>query len=97
MKLRPEQNFYKIRDNDSGLFSEGGLLPKFSKSGKTWVSRGALKSHLTMLKDSELFSGPNKSYGSNPEPKFVVVEFVVTAKEAGTWFVANELDRPAKK
>jgi len=42
---------YKIRDNNTGLFSEGGINPKFSKNGKTWSTEGHCKAHLTLLKE----------------------------------------------
>jgi hypothetical protein len=99
MKLKAAQRFYKIRDTETGLFSSGGVWPRFTKFGKTWTTRGALKSHLTMLgyyarwSDSASDSG----YGNPPKPRYVVVEYTVTAVESNAWFVANEAERPAKK
>lgn len=43
---------YKIKRND-GLFSTGGMNPKFSKTGKIWTSMRYLKSHLTLVKENK--------------------------------------------
>lgn len=40
---------YKIRRVSDGLFSTGGLYPKFTRSGKAWPSIGALKCHLAQF------------------------------------------------
>jgi len=37
---------YKIRHIESGLYSTGGVSPKWTKAGKTWNNIGHLKSHL---------------------------------------------------
>ena len=37
---------YKIRDKNTGLFSSGGMTPKWSTIGKTYNNLGTLKSHL---------------------------------------------------
>lgn len=39
---------WKIRRKD-GLYSTGGLCPKWSKRGKVWNSIGSLKNHLHLL------------------------------------------------
>lgn len=43
--------YYKIRDKNTGLFSTGGVSPKWTKKGKVWTSEGHVKSHLTLLKE----------------------------------------------
>jgi hypothetical protein len=40
---------YKIRRKSDGLFSTGGLKPKFSKKGKSWPSRGNVTNHLSLF------------------------------------------------
>jgi hypothetical protein len=42
---------YKIR-NQKGLYSTGGQIPKWSKCGKSWTSKGALSSHLSLVINS---------------------------------------------
>lgn len=42
---------YKIRRKSDGLFSTGGLTPRFTKTGKTWNQIGHLKSHFTLLNE----------------------------------------------
>lgn len=38
--------FYKIRHKTTGLFSMGGVEPRFTKRGKTWATMGHVKLHL---------------------------------------------------
>lgn len=37
---------YMIRRNSDGLFSTGGMDPRFSKNGKAWSNFGHLRNHL---------------------------------------------------
>ena len=39
---------YKIRNKLTGLYSMGGHIPRFTAKGKTWNTRGALSSHLSL-------------------------------------------------
>lgn len=41
---------YKIRNKKTGLFSTGGMDPKWKPKGKIWVSIGAVKIHLSQFK-----------------------------------------------
>lgn len=52
---------YKIRDKQTGLFSTGGLYPKWSKIGKVWKTQGNLKSHLNMLQECGFLSQYNNT------------------------------------
>ncbi len=45
---------YRIRMLDTGLFSKGGIRPRFSKVGKVWTSSGALTNHLVQFADKYL-------------------------------------------
>ncbi len=47
---------YKIRRKTDGLYSTGGVYPKFTKIGKVWSSLGHLKSHMRQLFDTEYSS-----------------------------------------
>jgi len=40
---------FKIKNTKTGLFSSGGMDPRFTKEGKTWTSRRALSLHLNLL------------------------------------------------
>lgn len=42
--------FYKIRHKQTGLFSKGGVQPKFNKCGKTWATMGHIKLHLKSVR-----------------------------------------------
>lgn len=42
----PQMNGFSIYDSKTGLFSLGGMPPKWGKRGKIWNSIGALKNHL---------------------------------------------------
>ena len=44
-------SLYKIRNEFSRKFSNGGLNPRFSNAGKLWKSEKDLKAHLRLLKD----------------------------------------------
>lgn len=38
---------FKVRDMVTGLYKLGTTQPRWSQKGKTWLSLGALKAHLT--------------------------------------------------
>lgn len=40
---------YRIRRKRDGLFSSGGMNPRFNKKGKIWQGLGPLKNHLNLL------------------------------------------------
>lgn len=40
---------YRIQNTITKLFSTGGSLPRWTKTGKVWVSRGALSNHFNVL------------------------------------------------
>lgn len=40
---------YMIRRKSDGLFSSGGVDPKFKKRGKVWNNRSALSNHLVLI------------------------------------------------
>ena len=53
--------FYKIRDLSTGKYSTGGMNPKWAddiEDGKLWLSRGALKSHITSLVNDNITISP---------------------------------------
>lgn len=39
----------KLRDRNTGLFSSGGISPRWSKRGKVWTTSG-LNQHLSMIR-----------------------------------------------
>lgn len=45
--------------NKEGLFSTGGMEPRFNKRGKVWTSIGALKNHLNQFRDSHYWTPHN--------------------------------------
>ena len=46
---RLKMKVYKLRNKKTGLFSLGGLYPKYNKSGKIWKRMSDLKLHLSMF------------------------------------------------
>ena len=40
---------YKIRSKTTGLYSTGGMSPRFNKVGKTWSHIGHVKNHLVQF------------------------------------------------
>lgn len=44
-----EIKIYKIQDSKTGLFSTGGVCPRFTKSGKIWSRLNFVMSHLTLV------------------------------------------------
>jgi len=53
---------YKIRRKSDGLFSTGGMVPKWSKTGKTWNQIGHFKNHLNQFKDRCKYDFETKKY-----------------------------------
>lgn len=41
-----QEKVYKIRRKSDGLFSTGGVSPKFNSVGKVWKKKGHLSSHI---------------------------------------------------
>ena len=68
------KTIYKIRRNSDGLYSSGGIYPKFTENGKTWTQRGHVTSHLSQLTEFT----KNKVY-TNCD----VVEYQVFESECG--------------
>lgn len=48
-----KQTFYKIRRKSDGLYSKGGMNPRFTKTGKTWSNIGHLKNHFHWVSNNE--------------------------------------------
>lgn len=54
MDSRVEKKLWKIRNKKTGLFSNGGKVPKFTKNGKLWSCKGHLRLHLKQFSEYEL-------------------------------------------
>lgn len=46
-KKKASNKVYRIRRRSDGLYSTGGLYPRFDTKGKTWNNLSALSGHLT--------------------------------------------------
>ncbi|WNA15897.1 hypothetical protein XaC1_254 [Xanthomonas phage XaC1] len=46
---------YSIRNKTTGLYSTGGVSPKFSHNGKVWSQIGHVKAHLLKITDLEFY------------------------------------------
>lgn len=67
---------FKIK-NPKGLFSTGGVRPRFTKTGKAWKTLGHLKSHLTLMDEAHYYTTSNPSVYKD----CVVVRYVVKIDE----------------
>jgi hypothetical protein len=67
---------YKIM-NDSGKFSTGGTMPRFTKRGKIWGDLGHVRSHITM------FASMSEPERMDNYLQCEIVE-IVSGKSAGT-------------
>jgi hypothetical protein len=71
-----ERKVYRIRHEQTGLFSLGGHTPKWSESGKVWRSKGSLRNHLRVVK-----KGPT-GYGNCAIPEeWLVIEYILREDE----------------
>ena len=48
---------YRIRHRATGLYSHGGSWPRWTRTGKTWASAGALKRHLGQVQNPAVYAG----------------------------------------
>jgi hypothetical protein len=75
---------YKIQHKPTGLYSTGGLSPKFKKKGKFWDKSGLAK-HLTMVQQFiETCKYRKTNFKNNPKYKEIakytecrVVKFII--------------------
>jgi len=44
---------YKIKDNQTGLYSMGGSTPLFTKTGKIWKKKTDLDLHIKLVEDHQ--------------------------------------------
>ena len=44
--MTKDNRIYKIRNIETGLYSTGGMFPRWTRAGKTWSGLGPLRSHL---------------------------------------------------
>jgi len=51
MDSRIKKKIYKIRNKQTGLYSNGGKKPKFSVNGKIWTQKNHLLLHLKIVDD----------------------------------------------
>lgn len=52
---------YRVKNLDTGLFSLGGLHPRWGKKGKLWTGEGPIKSHFRLI-ETEWWSFDKKEY-----------------------------------
>lgn len=69
-KLIKNENIYKIYDVKKKLFSDGGLRPTFSTTGKDYFRLGDLQKHKTQL----------EKINSEAEKNCIVVKLKVKVK-----------------
>lgn len=80
--MKDSIRFYKIRDINTGLFSNGGLVPSFSKKGKTWNNIGHVKASLVGYSKHTAFVPGKGKVAQNTIPRtWEVVEYIFTQTE----------------
>lgn len=84
---------FKIRDKKTGLFSTGGMRPKFTKQGKVWQKLGYVHSHIQQLKDEYT---PADVYKNAEVVEAEITESLTHVEDAKEWLIKtyeSELDR----
>jgi len=82
---------YMIRRKSDGLFSSGGMSPKFDKKGKIWGTVGALKNHLVFAYDNYYNRGSVKLNANfYPYLECEIVVFELTPEEKPAPFVLSD-------
>lgn len=56
---------FRVKNLRTGLYSTGGGYPSWTKRGKLWTSKGALKNHLNLVRQAAYL----------PADEFVVVGY----------------------
>lgn len=46
---------YKVRDKETGLFSSGGMNPKFKKGGHTWANLAHVRAHIMGIRQAQQY------------------------------------------
>lgn len=47
---------YKIRDTNTGKFSDGGMSPRFTTNGKLWRKKAHLNYHLKIVMNRNIYT-----------------------------------------
>jgi hypothetical protein len=85
---------FKIRRKSDGLFSTGGCLPSFSKTGKTWT-KATLNQHLSYLAGGERWA--REEFVKKCYSGCEIVELVVVEASAVPVLEYNEARKARKK
>lgn len=80
---------YKIRRRSDRMFSTGGRIPNFTKTGKYWKQRGHLTNHLRHVYDN--------SWSNNAYNNCDVVEIEVIEKEVRAQPLINYLSETEER
>jgi hypothetical protein len=75
-----EVEMYRIKDTKSGLYSSGGMVPKFTRYGKVWKRRSDIVSHLRSFAET-----------TGPVPATWQVEVVRATVTDRTNFIARDV------
>ena len=87
------RTFFKIRSRKSGLFSLGGERPRWSKTGKTWNTKGALTNHLVLLNRTV----DRKKYENCEVVEFSTTEALVSSQSLADRFAEIDQRRAEKE
>lgn len=86
---------WKIKQLSTGLYSNGGIVPQFTKEGKVWTSKRDLSNHLVQFLSEDGSHIVSGVMGYPKEPDYQIVEYMLTeVSRIGTLF---ELARLAKQ
>jgi hypothetical protein len=87
---------YKIRDRETGLFSTGGMTPRWNKTGKVWSTEGQLKSHLRLV--TEWNTGYGRKKWHVPESwEVIALTYTMELQDTHSYSARALAERPAKK
>ena len=87
---------YKIRRKSDGLYSSGGIRPRFTTFGKVWGNRSSLGSHLALVETNRrpYYWYRRDTFELDPDPyaDCEIVELVVEHRETETTTVQRWKD-----
>jgi hypothetical protein len=92
---------FKIKHAQTGLFSTGGMEPRWTTKGKTWSTIGSVKNHLRQFTDGGImrrnYDGTTEVDGfrNHIPDDWVVVEYVLREDQVNAVSAKTLIKGPA--